>query len=351
MHNANDLSVVFGQARADTDRHLPRQHTQSATDALPSQHEQLMTNPKRDPLSALSMVLSSVDAVRNTRALFVLLGTFAVAGLLLAMAEASLVRQRGWWGPVQAGAAFFVAFYGGNAAGILVMDDARNRPIRDVSDALRAALASAHRLLLALVVVFGAYATVAGALLALFWLTRTAVSGAWLGPVLFGLAVPVGVLAIGLAALSLIAVVVPLTAPAVWSGASVVQVLGSLAQLIRRRLLTVALLMAAVSALAAGMGAIATFIVAVGGRAVAEIGVRVVGVDVPAQQLMAGLFGYGLRSLGAAGAPIGSSGHAGAALVGGGVVFVLALLLPGLVYLRGTCAVYLAMTDESATKP
>ena len=37
--------------------------------------------------------------------------------------------------------------------------------------------------------------------------------------------------------------------------------------------------------------------------------------------------------------------HAAAALVGGGVVFALALLLPGLVYLRGTCAVYLAMTE------
>ncbi|MEO6031103.1 MAG: hypothetical protein ABIP61_04220, partial [Burkholderiaceae bacterium] len=62
--------------------------------------------------------------------------------------------------------------------------------------------------------------------------------------------------------------------------------------------------------------------------------------------LMAGLFGYGLRSLGAAGAPQ-ASGHAAAALIGGGVVFALALLLPGLVYLRGTCAVYLATCEEA----
>ena len=50
---------------------------------------------------------------------------------------------------------------------------------------------------------------------------------------------------------------------------------------------------------------------------------------------MAGLFSYGLRAR-AAGAPAGSTGHAAAALVGGGVVFALALVLPGLVYLRGT---------------
>ena len=79
---------------------------------------------------------------------------------------------------------------------------------------------------------------------------------------------------------------------------------------------------------------------------VAELAVAVVGVDVPAQQLMGGLFGHGLRSLGAAGAPAAANGHAAAALVGGGVVFALALLLPGLVYLRGSCAVYLAMTDD-----
>ena len=306
---------------------------------------------ERDPLSALSLVLRSVEAVRNTRALAVLLGTFASAGMLVAMAESSLARNAGGWGPLQAGAALFVAFYGGNAAGILVMDDACGREVRDIPAALRASLATAHRLLLALAIVFGAYAAAAGALLGLLWLSRVAVSGAVLGPVLFGIAVPVGVLAVGLGALSLVAVVVPLTAPGVWSGAGVRLVVVRLAALIRQRLLTVALLMTAVSLLTAGMGAIATFIVMTGGRVVAQLAIAVVGVDVPAQQLMAGLFGYGLRSLGASGAPTGSGGHAAAALVGGGVVFALALVLPGLVYLRGTCAVYLAMTEAMTEAP
>jgi ATP-dependent exoDNAse (exonuclease V) alpha subunit len=130
----------------------------------------------------------------------------------------------------------------------------------------------------------------------------------------------------------------------------VLSVVTRLAALVRQRLLTVVLLMAAVSLLTAGMGAIATFVVMAGGRVVAQLGILVVGVDVPAQQLMAGLFGHGLRSLGATGMPAGSTGHAAAALVGGGVVFALALVLPGLVYLRGTCAVYLAMTDAAPTE-
>ena len=306
---------------------------------------------ERDPLDGLSLVLRSIDAIRNTSALLVLLGTFAIAGLLVAMAETSSVRATGWWGPLQAGAALFVAFYGGNAAGILVMDDARGRALRDIPAALRASLASAHRLLLALAIVFSAYAVAAAAVFGLLWLSRVAVSGALIGPLLFGLAVPVGVLAVGLGALSLVAVVVPLAAPGVWAGAGVLVILKTLAALVRRRLPTVVLLMAVVSLLTAGMGAIATFVVMAGGRVIAQLGITVVGVDVPARQLMAGLFGYGLRSLGATGAPAVSSAHAAAALVGGGVVFALALVLPGLVYLRGTCAVYLAMTEEPPPPP
>ena len=297
-------------------------------------------------MNALSRVLRSVDAVRNTGALIVLLGTFASAGLLVAMAEASSARNTSGWAPLQAGVALLLAFYGGNAAGILVMDDASGRPVRDISAALRASLATAHRLLLALTLVGVVVSVALAALWGLFWLSRAAVSGNVLGSLLFGLALPLGVLTVGLGALALVVVVVPLTAPGVWSGASVRQIVTRLVVLARQRLLTVALLMTAVSVLTAGMGAVATFVVMVGARVVAPLANLVVGVDVPAQQLMAGLFGYGLRSLGAAGAPAGATAHAGAALVGGGVVFALALVLPGLVYLRGTCAVYLALTDE-----
>jgi hypothetical protein len=302
--------------------------------------------PSRSPLDALNLVLSSVDAVRNLRALYVLLATFATAGLLTAMAENSLIRGAGVLGAVEAGLALFVAFYGGNAAGILTMDDARGAPVREVTDALRQSLLTAHRLLLALALVLAAVATFAAVLLGLLWLCRVNVSGPVLGPILFGLAVPVGVVGVGIAGLALIAVVVPLAAPAVWAGCSVLGVVRQLAHWVRHRLLGIALLVGAVSLLTGGVGALATFVVLTGGRIVSQLGIAVVGVDVPAQTLMGGLFGYGLRTLGAAGAPSGSTGHAAAALIGGGVVFALALVLPGLVYLRGTCAVYLAMLDS-----
>ena len=128
-------------------------------------------------------------------------------------------------------------------------------PLSALSLVLRGvdAVRSAHRLLLALGIIF--------AVLALFWLIRLSVSGALVGPLLFGLSVPFGVLEVGQTAVSLVAVVVPLAAPAVWSGAGEGQVVTGLARLIPHRLLTV--------------------------------------------------------------------------------------LLPGLIYLRGTCAVYLALTDDT----
>ncbi len=302
--------------------------------------------PAETPLEALGQVLQSLDALRNGPALLMLLGTFAAAGLLLAMAEASLAREALAWGQIQAGAALTVAFYGGNAAGLLVMDAARGLPPRDPLDALRDALLSAHRLLMALAILLGGFALIAAVLVGLFWLSRTTVTGPLLGPLLFGLLVPLGVVVIGLMALSLLGVVVPLAAPAVWSGASILAVVRTLLRIIRRRLLVAALLVVAVSLLAAAVGAVVSFAVMAGGRAVAELGVAVVGVEVPAQQLMAGLFGYGLRSLGASGAPVMASTHGAAALVGGGVVFALALVLPGLVSLRGVCAIYLAMRED-----
>ena len=300
----------------------------------------------RSPLDALGAILASVDSVRNLRALYVLLATFAASGLAMAMARSALARDAGWLGAVEIGAALFVAFYGANAAGILLMDQARGRPVREVGEALRSAAATAHRVLAILLGIAALVALLGAAIVALLWASRADVSGPVLGPVLFGAVVPLGAVAVGLVLLSLVAVVVPLAAPGVWAGMGAVPLLRQLAHWARHRLLTVALLMGAVSLLSGGVGALATFVLAAGGRVVAQLAVVVVGVDVPVQQLTAGLFGYGVRSLGAVAAPVDSARHVAAALVGGGVVFPLALVLPGLVYLRGAFTVYLALNEE-----
>jgi hypothetical protein len=193
-------------------------------------------------------------------------------------------------------------------------------------------------------VLLGGIALVVAPLVGALWLTRPGVAGAFVGPLVFGLLVPVGVLILGLIALATVAVLVPLAAPGVWAGDRVGVVLRHLTQLARKQLVAVAMLMGGVALLAAAVAAAVSFMVSVGGRLMALLTLTVVGIDMPPSQFMAGLFGYGLRTLGAAGAPIGPTGHPAAALVGGGVVFALALLLPTLVSLRGACAVYLVMT-------
>lgn len=295
------------------------------------------------PVDAIDLVLTSIEAVRNGRALFVLLATFASAGLLLSMADSALARDAGTWGALQAGAGFTVAFYGSNAAGLLLMDAARGAPSREVVDAVHDALVGAHRLLLVMLAVAALAFGLIAALLGLLWLARAPL----VGPVVFALVVPLGVIVIGAALLAAATVIAPLAAPAVWSGRSVRATLVLLAHYVRERLLLAALLMSVVSVLAASVAALVTFGVVAGGQTVAAMAVVVLGIELPPQQLMAGLFGHGLRSLGAAGAPVVQSAHGAAALIGGGVVFALALALPALVYLRGACAVFLALDDDA----
>jgi hypothetical protein len=289
-------------------------------------------------------VLASVEAVRNGRALYLLLCGFAAAGLLLAMADVALARNQSLWAALWGGASLTMLFYGSNAAGLVLMDEARGLPLRDAAQAVRDALACGHRLLLVLLLVMGAAALLLAVIAALLWITRVP----WIGPALFGLLLPAAVLVVGGAMLAGAAVVAPLAGPAVWSGLSVRATLTLLARHVRQRLVFVALLTAAVSGLAGLVGALASVVVIAGGRVVAALAVLAAGVDVPPTLLMAGLFGHGLRSLGAAGAPVAASPHAQAAVVGGGLVFILALVLPGLVYLRGACAVYLALQDSDA---
>ena len=294
------------------------------------------------PLDALNRVLGSVESVRNGRAVYALLATFAAAGLLLAMAESALARSSLAWGMLWGGASLTTLFYGSNAAGLLLFDEASDQPPRSVDRALRDALGSAHRLLIVLIVVTSCALLLLAGLTAALWATRAPL----VGPALFGLLLPAAVVAVGLALLAGVAVAAPLAAPAVWSGLGVAATLRLLWRHVRHRLVFVALLMSAVSGLAALVAALVTFVVVSGGRVVSALAVVATGIELPPQVLMAGLFGHGLRSLGAAGAPVAQSAYVQAALAGGGVVFMLALVLPALVYLRGTCSVYLALEER-----
>lgn len=292
-------------------------------------------------LPSLARVLASIDAARNLRALYALLMGFCMAGLLLAMARSALGREQDMLGALWMGLALAVAFFSVNATGLMLMDQARGRPVRDPQDALSQALRGSHRVLLTLLACVALCALGVAVLAALLWATRLP----WLGAPLLALVLPVGVLLLGGMAFVLVILVGPLAGPAVWAGAHSREVLSFLRGRLRHGLPETALLMAAVYLMVALATAAVSFVVVTGGQLLAGLAILGVGVDLPARQLLAGVMGLGPRALSASGVALQGGNLGLAALIGGGVVFALVLVLPTLVWLRGCCAVYLAVTE------
>ncbi|MDR7270308.1 MFS family permease [Pelomonas saccharophila] len=290
-------------------------------------------------LSALSRVLASVDALRNLRALYALLASFCFAGLLVAMAQSALAREQNLLSALWLGLGLAVAFFGVNATGLMLMDQARGRLVRDPQDALADALRSGHRVLLALLVALALAGAVVLALAGLLWATRWP----FVGAPLLAVVLPAGVLALGGISFVLVVLVGPLAGPAVWAGRR--QVIGFLRERLRHGLPETALLMSAVYLMTALATAAVSFVVVSGSRLMAGLAIVGAGVELPARQLLAGVMGLGPRGFGASGMPLEGGSLGLAALIGGGVVFAIALVLPTLVWLRGCCAVYLALTE------
>lgn len=301
-----------------------------------------MPRPPISLLPALARVLTSVDAVRNLRALYLLMATFCMAGLWVASARSAVLHEQALASAMWIGLGLMTAFLGLNATGLLLMDQARGLPVRDPQDALIDALRCSPRVLLVLGASLSIAALIAAALVALLWGSRWP----WIGPPLLGLVLPVGVLLLGAALFALVAVVAPLAGPAVWAGQSSAGTLRFLQGRLRHGLPETALLVATVYLLAALLTAAVSFIVLSGSRLLAGLAILGAGIELPAQQLMAGVMGWGPRTLGATGAPLQGGNLGLAALIGGGAVFALALVLPTLIYLRGCCAVYLALTAD-----
>ncbi|MBA4217943.1 MAG: hypothetical protein IIA03_00645 [Proteobacteria bacterium] len=292
-------------------------------------------------LPALARVLSSIDAVRNLRALYGLLAGFCMAGLLLASAQSALLRGDELISALWMGLALAVAFFSVNATGLMLMDQARALPVRDPQDALLDALRCGHRVLLALL----ACVLLAGMAVAVLAGLLRATHLPAVGAPLLAIVLPAGVLMLGGISFVLVMLVGPLAGPAVWAGGPNAGVLRFLRERLRRDLPETALLMALVYLLVALATAAVSFVIVSGSQLLASLAILGGGVELPARQLLAGVMGLGPRALGASGVPLQGGDLGLAALIGGGVVFALALVLPTLVWLRGCCAVYLALTE------
>lgn len=280
-------------------------------------------------------LLDSIDAIRNWRALLVLLASLVAAAVIFSLG--GVLARFGWvLFLLFALAAYAVVFYGANAAGMMLMDEARGQPSRAPAAAVRDSLAVSHRLILVFLLLFAIYLGAFLALALVLFLCKIPV----VGPVLYAVVFPASVVVFGIAMFALPTVVFPLSAPSIWNGATTLQCVSQLLAIARKRLILVLLLMVAVAFIAGLVGFLVGAILFTGAAVTALASAPILGGGMGG--VMGGMMGGGMDMGMAMG---GLGGHAIGAAVGGGVLFAVAFTLPGMVYLRGACSVYLRAID------
>ena len=278
-------------------------------------------------------LLGSIDAIRNWRAVLVLLATLAAAAIVFALA-ALLAGVSVLLLVLFVLLAYGVLFYGANASGMMLMDEAKGLPSRPPMEAVMMSLATSHRLILAFLLLGLLY--LAGFVVLAIVLVICKLP--FIGPALYALVFPVSVVVFGIAMFALPTVVFPLSAPAIWNGASTMECVSQLLAIARKRLLLVVMLMIAV-AFIAGVVALLIAAILVSGMAVTTL----LSLPILGPSALGGFGGF-MAMLGGEGIAAGMAGvpgHAIGGAIGGGMLFAIAFTLPGLVYLRGACMVYL----------
>ena len=289
---------------------------------------------------AFSSMFQAISGLRNRRALLAMLGCL-FAGILVAGLFSLMAARMGFFFAFLGALTLFVAGATGvNAAGLLLMDQAKGVPARSLRDAVMGGLlcipkfiALGLALLLVSLVVFVAVA-----------LVYLVCKIPFLGPILFVLVFPLSVVVLGLTLCGLFQCLF-LALPAIWEGSSITHAIAKALSIVRSRLVESMLLLTVVGFLALGVG----FIV---------FGVLITGL-IPSAGMTAGILGgdtlgsvfgvvrgFGIEQGGYGGERGGSGvGYVAAAGIGGGLLWALAASLVSLVYLLGLNLVYLRVTE------
>lgn len=290
--------------------------------------------------SAVGSLIEATDAIKNFRAIALLaltfIGAVLVGGVLIMLAGSMSSTLLVFLGGLMA---FLVMFYGSNAVGILLMRDAQGQPGLSLVDAVLVSLYTSHRLI---AVVFLEFLIVLAAMIAIaiiLFVCKIPV----LGPVLYAVVFPLSAIVLGVLVFALFYVMLPLAGPAAWSGATVFQIIARLNLIVRTKLVSVILLEVL-------LFLITSF------TALLIFGVLGTGVSLTTG-MSAGILGLGgqmnMYAL-ASGLGGGSgSGYIIAAGLGGGLLMAAAAVVPGLIFTKGVCIIYLNATrnvDFSASE-
>lgn len=290
-----------------------------------------VSTPSAPLASAMDSLLTAVSAFKNIRAM-VLLGLTFVVSVLLGGIFTLVAAKTGVYSfyILASLLGFLVLFYGTNGVGILLMNDAQGHAERSsIIDAVLLSLYTSHRLLAVLILDVLIVLAIVIAVALVLVLCKIPV----LGPLLFTVAFPLSAVVLGVLVFALYFVMLPLAAPAIWSGSGVFQTIARINMVIRHQLISVLLAEFILLLITGFVATIIGMIVMFGSGMTSGMSAGIIGFGVGGD--MMGML-YGL----------GGNGHMIAGAIGGGLLFAIAGVIPALIWTKGICLIYLNNTRD-----
>ncbi|SDR55235.1 hypothetical protein SAMN05443245_7635 [Paraburkholderia fungorum] len=303
----------------------------------------------QDAIRGSLVVFEAVDSARNTRAFALFLGC-AVSALVVAGVFAGIGATLAGNGVFVIGglftfigviAALIVAGTGVSAAGKTLMDQIQQRAPLSIRDALITGLMTLPKLLGVFLIEIAVFIAFMIALAIVLFVCKIPV----LGPLLYVVVYPVASVIAGIVWFTFVFIVNPLAAPALWEGYGVREALGVLG--LNRRALNIGRLLPPIVQqmallLVVGLvGFIASAILFSGSAFVGMLGGGIIGFGGGMLSMVSGMAGLG-------GMGGGLNGYVLATMIGVGVLASLAYTFPLMVYLAGTCRIFLNLADGYA---
>ena len=289
---------------------------------------------------AFSSMFQAIGGLRNRRALIAMVGCM-FAGVLVFGLFSFMAARLGFLMGFLGGLCLFIASATGvNAAGVLLMEQAKGVPSRSVMDAIVYGLMCIPKFILLGLALFAVSLVVFIAIAIVYLICKIPV----LGPILFVLVFPLSVVVAGLTLCGLFLCMF-LALPAIWEGATITRAIAQALAIARSRLIESMLLMAVVWALSLVVGIIVFGVLFTGLMPMLGMSATILGGD-----SMGGMLGMmrhrgELGDMGGGGFGGGGAGHFIAAGIGGGLLWALAGSLLSLVNLLGLNLVYLRVTE------
>lgn len=294
---------------------------------------------------AISSLFQAIGGLRNRRALLAMAACLIGAVLIGGLSSFALGRTGGF-GVLLTMLVVLVAVYTGiNAAGMLLMDQARGVPLRGLVDALVYGLLCIPKVIVLGIAFFLVALAVFIVLAIVFFVCKIPA----LGPVLFTVVFPLAVVIAGIT-VSGLALCMFLALPAIWEGATITRAIAQSLAIVRSRLVETFVLMVMVGFLSFFVGLIVFGVLFSGlfptlGLSAAIIGGGGGGMEYGGG--MRGGMGGGMGPLGGLMGMMsaGSGAHAIAGGIGFGVLWAIAATLVSQVWLLGLNLVYLRVSE------